>query len=100
MKIHKGDKVKVISGKYKGQESVVEKVFEDKNKVLVENVNIVSKHIKSSKGVQGGIVKVNRPIDASNVMVICPKTQKPTRIGYKIVDGKKVRISKKSGEAL
>ena len=101
MKIKKGDKVKVIAGKYKGTESVVEKVINNKNQVLVKDVNLFTKHIKPSKGVEGGInEKFAKPIDASNVMLIDPKTNKPTKIGYKIVDGKKYRVSRKSGELI
>lgn len=100
MKIHKGDKVKVITGKDRGKEGLVERVLPTKNKVVVENVNVVTRHIKSTSQREGGLVKLNKPIDASNVMIICPKTSKPTRVGYKIVDGKKYRISKKSGEVI
>lgn len=100
MKLKKGDKIKVISGKDKGKESVIETVYTAKNKVLVKDVNMVTKHIKATKNDKGGVVKVARPIDVSNVMFIDPKTNKPSRIGYKIVDGKKVRVSKKSGEII
>ena len=100
MKIHKGDKVKVMAGKDKGAEAVVQMVYLKTNKVLVESVNSVTKHIKPSANKQGGIVQVNKPIDVSNVMLICPITNKPTRVGVKIIDGKKYRISKKSGEVI
>lgn len=98
MKIRKGDKVKILSGKDKGVESTVLAVFIDKNKVLVENVNVLKKHVKATDKKEGGIQSITKPINVSNVMLICPKTQKPTRIGYKIVDGKKYRVSKKSNE--
>ena len=101
MKIRKGDKVKVIAGKFKGVESVVEKVIINTGKVLVKDVNLFTKHIKPTKNSEGSIdTKFAKPIDVSNIMLICPKTNKPTRIGYKIVDGKKYRVSKKSGELI
>lgn len=100
MKIHKGDKIKVIAGKDKGVEGIVQIVYKAKNKVLVEGVNLVTKHVKPTKDKQGGIVQINKPIDVSNVMLICPTTNKPTRIGIKVIDGKKYRISKKSGEII
>ncbi len=100
MKIHKGDKVKIISGKQKGTQSVVQKVFKDKNKILVENVNIVTKHTKPTANNAGGIVKINRPINATNAMVICPKCSKSVRVGYKLVDGKKFRVCKKCNEVI
>ena len=99
MKIRTGDKVKVISGKQKGTESVVEKVYKNSRKVLVENVNVVTKHAKvTSTG--GGIMKINKPIDVSNVMVICQKCLKTVRLGYKLIDGKKFRICKKCNEVI
>ena len=100
MKIHKGDKVKIISGKQKGAESVVQKVFKDKNKILVENVNIVTKHAKPTANNAGGIVKVNRPVNVSNAMIICPKCSKSVRVGYRLVDGKKFRICRKCNEVI
>lgn len=100
MKIHKGDKVKIISGKQKGTESVVERVYTKSDKILVENVNIVTKHVKPSANNAGGLVKVNRPINASNAMVICPKCSKSVRVGVKLVDGKKFRVCKKCNEVI
>ncbi|PIR42510.1 50S ribosomal protein L24 [candidate division WWE3 bacterium CG_4_9_14_0_2_um_filter_35_11] len=100
MKIHKGDKVKIISGKQKGTESVVEKVYKENNKILVENVNIVTKHAKPTANTAGGLLKVNRPINVSNAMVVCPKCSKSVRIGYKFVDGKKFRVCKKCNEVI
>jgi large subunit ribosomal protein L24 len=99
MHVKKGDKVKVISGKDKGKTGVVLAAFPKKNRVLVEGVNLIKKHAKpSQENPQGGIITKEAPIHVSNVMPIDPKTGEPTRVGYKIVDGKKVRIAKKSGE--
>lgn len=101
MFVKKNDKVKVIAGKDKGTEGVVEQVIPATNRVVVKGVNIVKKHQKpSNANPNGGIIEVEAPIDASNVMLIDPKDGKPTRVGYKVVDGKKVRVSKKSGETL
>ena len=101
MHVKKGDKVQVISGKDKGKQGVILAAFPKKNRVIVEGVNIVKKHAKPSQAnPQGGIITKEAPIHVSKVMPLDPKTGTPTRIGYKIVDGKKVRVAKKSGEVL
>lgn len=101
MNIKKGDTVYVITGKDKGKSGKVSAVYSDKNKVLIENVNIVTKHQKpKSQQDKGGIVKKPAPIDASNVMVVCPVCNKATRISHKEIDGKKARICKKCGASL
>lgn len=101
MFVKKSDKVKVITGKDKNKEGVVLAAFPKTNKVIVEGVNIVKKHQKPSQvNPQGGIVEMEAPIHASNVMVIDPSNGEATRVGYKVVDGKKVRVSKKTGEVL
>lgn len=110
MRIKTGDKVMVITGKDKGKVGTVLRAFPKKERVIVEGVNIVKKHAKPSQdNPQGGIISQEAPIHVSNVMIIDPKTNEPTRVGYKMVrvkgkDGtekvKKVRVSKKSGEIL
>ncbi|ACJ32500.1 50S ribosomal protein L24 [Anoxybacillus sp. LAT_35] len=101
MHVKKGDKVQVISGKDKGKQGVILAAFPKKNRVLVEGVNIVKKHVKPSQAnPQGGIINQEAPIHVSNVMPLDPKTGLPTRVGYKVVDGKKVRYAKRSGEIL
>jgi large subunit ribosomal protein L24 len=101
MHVKKGDKVQVISGKDKGKQGVVLAAFPKKNRVLVEGVNIVKKHAKPTQAnPQGGIIEKEAPIHVSNVMALDPKTGVPTRVGYQLVDGKKVRVAKKSGELL
>ena len=101
MHVKKGDKVMVIAGKDKGKQGVILAAYPKKNRVLVEGVNIVKKHAKPSQdNQQGGIISKEAPIHVSNVMPLDPKTGEPTRVGYKIVDGKKVRVAKKSGEIL
>jgi large subunit ribosomal protein L24 len=101
MHIKKGDTVKVISGKDKGKTGVVLTALPKKERVLVEGVNIVKKHTKPNQAnPQGGIVSQEAAIHVSNVMLLDPKSGEPTRVGYKVVDGKKVRVAKKSGEQL
>ena len=101
MKIHKGDKVKVITGKDKGKEGKVLAVYQLKNKVLVEGVNKVKKHVKpGTVSKEGGIVVIEKPIDSSNVMYIDSNSGNPVRVGFKIVEGQKYRINKKSGEII
>lgn len=101
MKIREGDKIKVITGKDKGKIGTVLKVLKSKNRVVVEGVNKVKKHVRPGQvSEEGGIVEIEKPIDVSNVMYYDEANDQITRIGYKIEDGKKIRISKKSGEAL
>ena len=106
MKIKKGDKVRVISGADKGKEGIVQRVFTKLNRVVVENVNVHKKHRKTTQNnPQGEVLDIYAPIDASNVMIIDPKTKKPTRVSYSYEttkDGKtkKVRISKASNSKL
>lgn len=101
MFVKTGDKVKVISGKDKGKEGTVLSVLPKQNRVVVEGVNVIKKHQKpTNSNPQGGIVDRPAAIDASNVMLVDPKTSEPTRVGFKEVDGKKVRYAKKSGEQI
>ncbi|HLU23926.1 50S ribosomal protein L24 [Lederbergia graminis] len=101
MHVKKGDKVMVITGKDKGKTGTVLAAFPKKDRVLVEGVNVVKKHSKPSQdNPQGGIISKEAAIHVSNVMLLDPKSNEPTRIGYKEVNGKKVRVAKKSGEAL
>ncbi|WP_203334936.1 50S ribosomal protein L24 [Planococcus beigongshangi] len=99
MHVKKGDKVKVISGKDKGKTGVVLTALPKKDRVVVEGINIIKKHTKPNQAnPQGGIVSQEAAIHVSNVMLLDPKSGEPTRVGYKIEDGKKVRVAKKSGE--
>lgn len=101
MFVKKGDKVKIITGKDKNKEGVVLTAFPKQDRVIVEGANMIKKHQKPSAGApQGGIVETEASIHVSNVMVIDPSNGEPTRVGYKEVDGKKVRVSKKTGEVL
>jgi large subunit ribosomal protein L24 len=100
--IKKGDTVMVITGESKGQKGRVLEINRDKNRAIVEGVNLVSKHTKpNAKAPQGGIIKKEAPIHISNLMLIDPTSGKPTRIGKRLNDKKKlVRYSKKSGEEI
>ena len=101
LKVKKNDQVLVISGRDKGKRGRVIEVLTKEGKVIVEGVNIVKKAVRPNRqrGVAGGIVEKEAPMDASNVMVVVDG--KPTRIGYQILaDGRKVRVSKKTGTAL
>src|SRR5699024_11020974 len=99
--VKKGDKVKVISGKDRGKEGTILEAFPKKDRVIVEGINMVKKHAKpSQEKPQGGILDIEASVHVSNVMPIDPKTGEPTRVGYEVRDGKKIRIAKKSGEAL
>jgi large subunit ribosomal protein L24 len=101
LKIKTGDLVRVIAGDHKGSEGKVLKVDREKNKAIVEAVNMVSKHTKpSAKSPQGGIVKKEAPIQISNISLIDPKTKETTRVGIRIEGDKKVRFSKKSNQVV
>lgn len=102
MKIKKGDEVKVIAGKDKGKTGKVIRAFHDENKVIVEGVFVVKRHTRNRlTGKHGEIVEKTMPIDVSNVMLIDPKDNVPTRIGFKIDEkGNKTRVTQKSGTVL
>lgn len=101
MNFKTGDKVVVIAGKDKGKEGKITKVLRNDNKIVIEGVNIVKKHIKPNGQNAGSIVELEAPINASNAMMIDPKTKKRTRIGHTVdKNGKKVRVAKKSNEVI
>ena len=101
MNFKTGDKVVVISGKDKGKEGKITNILRRDNKVVVEGINIVKKHVKGNGQTAGSINEVEAAINASNVMIVDPKTNKPTRIGHSTnKDGKKIRITKKSNSSL
>src|SRR5262245_8748567 len=103
MHVAKDDTVIVISGKDRGKMGRVLHVLPAARKVVVEHVNMVKRHTRPNptKGVKGGILEKEGPIHASKVMVVDPRSGKPTRIGHKrLADGKKVRVSRQSGEMI
>lgn len=100
LKIKSGDTVRVIAGDHKGTEGKVQKVLRDKNKAIVEGVNMIKKHTKpSAQSPQGGIVEKEAPIHISNLSLLTSKGE-TTRVGYRVEGDKKVRFSKKSNEVL
>ena len=101
MRVKKGDTVVVIAGKDKGKKGTVTKVFTKANRVLVEGVNVITKHQKpTAVNPQGGIINKEAPIHISNVMPVDPETGKGTRVRFEVKDGKKVRVSVKSGKEI
>ena len=100
MKIRKGDNVVVITGRDKGKRGSVLRVLPTENRVVVQGINTVKRHTRPRAGQQGGIVEKELPIHASNVALIDPKEDKPTRIGFKTVDGRKLRVALRSGEMI
>ena len=101
MKIKKGDTVKVLSGNDKGKTGEVLEVIPKTEKIIVKGVNIRKKHQRDNGQNTGGIVEFAAPLDASNVMIVDPKTKKATRVAYSVdKDGKKIRVTKASGSKL
>ena len=101
MKVKVGDQVKILAGKDRNKEGKIIKTLKNENKVVVEGVHIVKKHQKPTGQASGGILEVEAPIHASNVMIIDPKTEKRTRIGHTTDENnKKIRIAKKSNEKI
>jgi large subunit ribosomal protein L24 len=99
MKLKKGDQVVVLKGKDRGKEGAIMRVLPAENKVIVEGINVAKKHQKATRAtMQAGIIDKDMPIDASNVAIV--SRGKPSRVGYRIEDGKKVRIAVKTGEVL
>lgn len=95
LKFKVGDTVKVTSGKDKGREGKIEKIFPKKGRVLIPGINIYKKHVKDSQGQKAGIYDIPRPLSFSHFSLVCPKCKKVSRVGFKITDGKKLRVCKK-----
>lgn len=95
-----GDEVIVTAGKDKGKRGKITKVITEKDRVIVDGVNVAKRHMKASMSQEPGIVMKEMSLHVSNVMMADPKTGNPTRVGYKVQDGKKVRFAKKSGEVI
>ncbi len=100
MKIKTGDTIIVISGDDKGKVGKVLKALPKTGKVIVEGVNVQKKHVKPTQNEKGSIKEINAPIDVSNVAFYDDKSKKATKVGYKLVDDKKVRVAKNSGETI
>lgn len=101
LKIKKGDKVVVTTGKDKGKSGEIVRMIPTENRAVVRGVNLAKRHTKQTAGQEGGIVSKEMPIHVSNLALRDPKDGKPTRVGYKtLADGKKVRVAKRSGEVI
>ena len=99
-KLRKGDSVKVLAGKDKGKTGEISKIFPKSNKAIVSGINIVVRHTKQTQNSPGGKVSNESPIDLSNIALLEKDNDIPSRVGFKFVDGKKVRFSKRSGEII
>lgn len=101
LKIKTGDEVVVLSGNHKGSKGLVLKVFPKKNRAIVSGVNMIKKHLKpTAEKIKGGIVEKENSLHISNLAILDLNESKPTRIDYQVRGGKKVRVTKKSGEVL
>ena len=102
LNVKTGDRVMIVAGKDKGKTGNVKKSIPSESKVIVEGANMVTKAQKPNPmaGIQGGLIKIEAALDASNVMIVCPSCEKPTRIKHDTVKDKKVRVCKKCGEQL
>ena len=101
MKIKSGDIVLIIAGKDRNKSGKVTEVCPKDNKIIIESLNIIKKHVRPKKqGEKGQKVEVPRAIDASNVKIVCPKCKKPTRIGNRILENNKIRICKKCNQEI
>ena len=101
LKIKKGDHVVVITGKNKGKRGEVRQVMPTEGRALVAGVNLVRRHTRQTAQTEGGIITKESPIHLSNLAIADPKTDKPTRVGFKILDdGRKVRVAKRSGDLI
>jgi large subunit ribosomal protein L24 len=101
MKIKKGDQVQIITGKDSGKQGEVLRIFPSDERLIVKGCNMAKRHVRPRReGEKGERIEKETPIHVSNVMLICPHTGKPTRVGYKMEGGEKVRFSKRSGKAI
>jgi len=101
LKVKKGDKVVVTTGRDKGRQGEIVKVLPSENRVIVDGVNVVKRHTRPSQTQAGGIVEKSASIHVSNIAILDPKENKPTRVGYRTLeDGRKVRYAKSSGEVI
>lgn len=100
MKIKKGDKVKITLGKDRGKEGTVEYVMAKKDKVFVGGANLYKRHVRKVKNMEGGIIDIPKPMNVSNVVLICPNCHKLTKIGFKQEGDTKLRICRKCGKEI
>lgn len=99
-KLKKGDKVKILLGKDRGKEGIIDRVVNKNNQLFIGGINLVKRHVKKQGQVEGGIIDIIKPVDISNVALICPNCKKPTRVGFIIKENSKRRICKKCKKEL
>jgi large subunit ribosomal protein L24 len=101
LKVKKGDKIIVLTGKDKGKTGIVERISVKTNSLLVNGLNVVKKHTKATKqNPSGGVVEISRPLAVGKIQVICPSCNKPARIGYEVKGKTKERVCKKCGKPI
>lgn len=99
-KIHKGDTVQIMLGKDRGRTGQVERVLTKKDQLTIAGVNTFKRHVKGRQGIEGGIIDITKPINFSNVQLVCPNCKKITRIGFKLDKDVKLRICRKCGKGI
>ena len=99
-KIRKGDKVVILTGKDKGRSGEVLHVIPKEDRAVVRGINVVKRHQRQTASQEAGIITKEAPIHLSNIAIADPKDGKPTRVGFQVVDGKKVRVAKRSGDVI
>ncbi len=99
-KIHKGDNVQIMLGKDQGRTGAVERVLAKKDRLVIAGINTFKRHIKGKQGIEGGIIDITKPVNFSNVQLVCPNCKKPTRVGFKIDKDIKIRICRKCGKEI
>jgi len=100
IKFKVGDSVKVTLGKDRGREGKIEKIFVQKDSVLIPGINIYKKHVKGTQGQKGGIYDIPRPLSFAKITLVCPKCKKTTRVGFRMGDKEKSRVCKKCGREI
>lgn len=100
MKIRKNDQVEILLGKDRGKTGKVLRVWTKEDKALVEGINIYKRHVRKMGKTEGGIVEISKPVNLSNIALICPGCKRPTRVGFKVEGDIKSRICKKCGEII
>jgi large subunit ribosomal protein L24 len=100
LKIHKGDNVQITNGKDRGKSGEVERILTKEHKLIVTGRNVYKRHVKSRQGIEGGIIDIVKPVDVSDVALICPNCKKPTRVGFKIEADSKIRVCRKCGKEI
>jgi large subunit ribosomal protein L24 len=99
-KIHKGDNVQILLGKDRGKTGAVERVINKNEKIVITGVNVYKRHVKGKQGIEGGIIDIVKPINISNIALVCPSCKKPTRVGFSVTGDVKIRICKKCGKEI